>query len=48
MITIDNIEVIGLLSVWMLEPRLPEFLLELKKHEYAVARVKPKSLGDIT
>lgn len=50
MIVIEGIESIGLLSVWMLEPRLPELLLELRKRGYATARVKPKSLGgyDIT
>jgi len=44
-ITIEGIEYISLLSVWMLEPRLPELLLELGKRGYATARVKPKSLG---
>ncbi|RLG77708.1 MAG: hypothetical protein DRO12_01500 [Thermoprotei archaeon] len=50
MVVIEGIESIGLLSVWMLEPRLPELLLELRKRGYATARVKPKSLGgyDIT
>ncbi len=50
MIVIEGIESISLLSVWMLEPRLPELLLELRKRRYATARVKPKSLGgyDIT
>lgn len=50
MLSVEYIESIGLLSVWMLEPRLPELLLELRKRGYATARVKPKSLGgyDIT
>ena len=50
MIVIEGIEIISLLSLWMLEPRLPELLLELRKRGYATARVKPKSLGgyDIT
>jgi len=50
MISIDGIESISLLSVWMLEPRLPELLLELKKKGYVTARIKPRSLGgyDIT
>ena len=50
MVVIKGIESIGLLSVWMLEPRLPELLLELRKRGYATARVKPRSLGgyDIT
>ena len=45
MVVIESIESIGLLSVWMLEPRLPELLLELRKRGYATARVKPKSLS---
>jgi len=45
MISIESIEVISLLSVWMLEPRIPELLLELKEKGYMIARVKPKSLG---
>ena len=45
MISIESIEVVSIVSVWMLEPRLPELLLELKKLGYAVARVKPKSAG---
>jgi len=45
MLSVEYIENIGLLSVWMLEPRLPELLLELRKRGYATARVKPKSLG---
>jgi len=45
MMTIEGIESISLLSVWMLEPRLPELLLELRKRGYATARVRPKSLG---
>ena len=50
MAVVEGIESIGLLSVWMLEPRLPELLLELRKRGYATARVRPKSLGgyDIT
>ena len=32
-ILIENIEIVSLASVWMLEPRLPELLLELKKVE---------------
>jgi len=50
MLSVEYIESISLLSVWMLEPRLPELLLELKNHGYATARVRPKSLGgyDIT
>lgn len=50
MMVFEGIESIGLLSVWMLEPRLPELLLELRKKGYTTARVKPKSLGgyDIT
>jgi len=45
LIVIEGIESIGLLSVWMLEPRLPELLLGLRKKGYATARVRPKSLG---
>ncbi len=50
MLSLEGVEVISLLSVWILEPRLPELLLELGKRGYAVARVRPKSLGgyDIT
>jgi len=50
MVVVEGIESIGLLSVWMLEPRLPELLLELRKRGYATARVRPKSLSgyDIT
>ncbi|MCD6443388.1 hypothetical protein J7L70_00045 [Candidatus Bathyarchaeota archaeon] len=45
MISLENIEIIDLISVWMLEPQLPEFLLELMKKGYAVARIIPKGLG---
>lgn len=45
MVVIEGIENISLLSAWILEPRLPELLLELRKRRYATARVKPKSLG---
>ncbi|ADM27576.1 conserved hypothetical protein [Ignisphaera aggregans DSM 17230] len=45
MLSVECIESIGLLSVWMLEPRLPELLLELRNRGYATARVRPKSLG---
>ena len=45
MVVIEGIESISLLSVWMLEPRLPELLLELRKRGYATARVRSKSLG---
>ena len=50
MVVLEGIESIGLLSVWMLEPRLPELLFELRKRGYATARVRSKSLGgyDIT
>jgi len=50
MIVIENVEIVSLLSVWMLDPRLSELLLELRKKGYATARVKPRSLGgyDIT
>lgn len=45
MISIEGIEVISLTLMWMLEPRVPELLLELGKRGYVTARVKPKSLG---
>jgi len=45
MLSVEYIESISLLSVWMLEPRLPELLLELRNRGYATARVRPKSLG---
>lgn len=45
MIVIEGIESISFLSVWMLEPRLPELLLELRRQGYITARIKPKSLG---
>lgn len=45
MLSIEYVESIGLLSVWMLEPRLPELLLELRRLGYATARVRPRSLG---
>jgi len=45
MLSIETIEAIGLTSMWMLEPRVPELLLELSRRGYATARVKPKILG---
>lgn len=45
MISLEKIESVSLLSIWMLEPRLPELLLELGRRGYATARVWPKSLG---
>jgi len=50
MIAISTIELISLLSVWMLEPRLPETLVELRKRGYVTAKVKPRDVGgyDIT
>jgi len=50
MLSIESVESISVLSVWMLEPRLPELLLELRERGYVVARVRSKSLGgyDIT
>ncbi len=45
MITIEGIESVALSSIWMLNPSLPELLLELGKRGYAVARVRPRSLG---
>ncbi len=50
MITIESVESVSMVSVWMLEPRIPELLLELRKRGYATARVRPRSLGgyDVT
>ncbi len=49
-ITIESVESVSMVSVWMLEPRIPELLLELRKRGYATARVRPRSLGgyDVT
>jgi len=44
-LSVEGIEVVSLASVWLLEPRVPELLLELGKRGCATARVKPKSLG---
>jgi len=45
MIVFKGIESIGLLSVWVLEPRLPELLLGLREKGYVTGRVRPKGLG---
>ena len=45
MLALESIESVSLMSVWMLEPRVPELLLELGMRGYATARVRPLSLG---
>ena len=45
MLFIERIESISLLSVWMLEPRLPELLIELRRRGYVTARARSRSLG---
>lgn len=45
MIVFEGVESIRLLSVWVLEPRLPELLLRLRERGYVTGRVRPKGLG---
>jgi len=42
---VESVEVISLMSKWMLDPLLPELLNELGKRGYITARVKPVSTG---
>jgi len=45
LISIEGIESISLLSIWMLEPNYAGLLLGLGKRGYITARVRPMSLG---
>ena len=45
MVSLDALESVGLLSVWMLEPQLPGLLAELKGKGYLTAKVRAKSTG---
>ena len=43
--TLEGVESVSLVSVWMLEPPLPQLLWELGRRGYVTARVRPRSLG---
>ena len=45
MLSLDGVESIGVVSVWMLEPDLGALLLGLRERGYATARVRPRSAG---
>ena len=45
MITLQGLERVSLLSVWMLNPNLGEFLAILRNKGYITAKVKPRSGG---